>query len=47
MKRQFPKHEFDKLFKKKFAEHYGDNALAYIKIGWDAAAEIMFDKMNT
>lgn len=46
MTQQFPKHKLDRVFKEMFGDRYGKNALAYIRIGWDAAAKFMFDEMN-
>lgn len=46
MASQFPKHKLDRVFKQLFEDRYGDNELAYIKIGWNEAAKFMFDEMN-
>ena len=46
MATKFPKHKLDKVFKEMFGDRFGDNALGYIGIGWEAAARFMFNEMN-
>ena len=46
MTAQFPKHKLDGVFKELFGDRYGDNALTYIRIGWNEAAKFMFNEMN-